>query len=209
MDFTVIQPSDTSKILLHDVQYDRTQELFAKVQEHACNLDRYKAITNEKRKVEWLSIRALLIDYFKRSVDITYNDQDRPFLVGSNHALSLSHSFEKVAIYFKEEEPVGIDIQKLTPKVDRIKNKFLSDEEIIMLNTEDIALLTLYWSIKEAAFKAYGINDIFLKDNIDILKFDLNSKTATCKVHHQFYNAIFHLEFDLVDNYSLAYIVNS
>lgn len=194
---------------MHDVNYHHLDQLTQEVESFGCNLSKLHSIKNLKRKVEWLSIRKLLQIPFDQAVDIVYNQQHKPFIKGAPLSLSISHSFERVGIYLKDSEPIGLDIQKVTDKIQRIKHKFLNNEEQDNLNIRETETLTIYWSLKEAAFKAYGINNIYLKDNIHILKYEAEGGIAVCKVQKDFYNEIFHLRFQLKDNYALAYVVNS
>lgn len=209
MNYQVIEPTSTSKILLHDVEYQNLEQLIKEVGSYGFEISHIQNIKNSKRKIEWLSIRKLLQTQFDHSIDIIYNDQNRPFIKNSNLSISITHSYERIGIYLKESDPIGIDLQKLTDKVKRIRHKFLNLEEQKELNLNDTNALTIYWSLKEAAFKAYGINNIFLKDNIHILKCDMSKGEAICKVQKDIYDKNLNLRFELKDNYALAYVVNS
>ena len=73
------------------------------------------------------------------------------------------------AVVLSNEFPVGIDIEKINPRVLRIKNKFLHADEIQSVSGLDeqslISRLTLYWSIKETVYKWWGKGGVdFVKD---------------------------------------------
>ena len=54
-----------------------------------------------------------------------------------------------------DEKNCGIDIEKIDGKIEKIKSKFLSDEEL-KITKNDIIELTKYWSIKESTYKLKG-----------------------------------------------------
>ena len=55
----------------------------------------------------------------------------------------------------------GVDIEKIDNRVRKIKSKFLSDEENLVVG-ESLKKLVKYWSMKETAYKVNG-NTIPLK----------------------------------------------
>src|ERR1700716_2841442 len=87
-------------------------------------------------------------------------DTRKPFLANEEFHFSISHCGDYAAAIVSKSKRVGIDIEIPSPKVERIKNKFLSQHELDKFNntlpTTDSRLLTLLWSAKEAVFKWYG-----------------------------------------------------
>lgn len=209
MQYRIIEPSPTSKILIHEVNYKDLELLKQEVLSYGFNISNIEQIKNNNRKAEWLSVRKLLNTQFTSPIDIVYNDQNKPFIKNSDMSLSISHSHHRIGVYLKDSEPIGIDLQRVTKKIRRIKHKYLSAVEIKQLNHLNSDDLTIYWSLKEATFKAYGINDIFLKENIQIIELDSSSSEALCRVQKDAFNQIFKLKFELQDDYALAYVVNS
>lgn len=209
--FKEIQISKQLKVAYAEVNYSQKAELFTFLQKHKIDLSELHALSNEARQIEWMTIRGILIDFVKDFTDITYDDHRKPHLVNSNHHLSISHSHHMVAIAIDQNKVCGIDIQHLTPKIEHIKEKFLNANELLKSKNANEVLLTLYWSVKEALFKVYGKKDIFLKDNISVNELTFNGKegTAIGQIHTEGYESSHQLQLKMVNDYIMAYVVNS
>lgn len=202
--------SGNHSLLVSDVDYKQGGFLFEKLEKNQVNLSELKKINNEARRIEWMTVRSVLLDYYEDAVDVTYTEHRKPMLLKKEESISISHSHHKIAISLKKEheEPNGIDIQHLNPKIISIQSKFLSQEELKNIPTKDEETLGYYWSIKEALFKVYGKKDIFLKENIHILEFDKEKQEAIGKISCPNFNQSYKVQFELIDNYTLAYIAN-
>jgi phosphopantetheinyl transferase (holo-ACP synthase) len=151
--------------------------------EEFATLDSFKS---EKRKKQWMSYRALIrsivqSDFIYR---IYYDDNNKPYLVNPPRAISVSHTDNYSAVLINENvnEIRGLDIEKISDKALRNKNKFLSDSEINLLLPEDLNFYsTLLWSAKEAVYKKINLPNIFLKSNIKIENIDIDKNTINTK----------------------------
>jgi 4'-phosphopantetheinyl transferase len=121
-----------------------------------------KRITNfksEKRRLQSLTGYFLLKDILKEkgydSFKIIRNKNEKPKL---NIPLyySISHSNDYVVCVVADEE-VGIDIEKLTDKLLKIKSKI---GEV----SDDLEILVRNWTLKEAYIKYLGDTKIPLKE---------------------------------------------
>lgn len=209
--FQKIQVSSQLKVAYAEVDYSQKKELFDFLQKNKIDLSELYAIKNDARRIEWMTIRGILIEFLPQFCDIEYDEHRKPHLTQCHHHLSISHSHHMVAIAIDQKEACGIDIQHLTPKIDHIKEKFLNPSELETCEQADEVLLTLYWSVKEALFKVYGKKNIFLKDNIAVEKLNFNGKegTAIGQIQANGHQSRHKLELKLVNDYILAYVVNS
>jgi 4'-phosphopantetheinyl transferase len=82
---------------------------------------------------------------------VAYHTSGKPYLRNGEAEISITHSKDIVAVILHDTKVVGIDIEYISPRVERIKHRFLSASELALANTT--ALLTLYWSAKETLFK--------------------------------------------------------
>ena len=73
-------------------------------------------------------------------------------------------------------QSVGIDVEVITPKIEKVKNRFLSTNEINMLPAPDPAYLTLCWSCKEAVYKWYGKGQLSFKNHILLTEISVKEK---------------------------------
>ncbi|WP_338762708.1 4'-phosphopantetheinyl transferase superfamily protein [Bernardetia sp. ABR2-2B] len=136
-----------------------------------------QAKQNEK-KLERLAVRFLLkslVEYM--NFDYTFlakTKTGKPFLKDNeNLKLSISHDFPFCAAIIAQNNEVGIDIQSLTPKIDRVFHRVMSLEE--QSKAQTLKEQTRFWSSKEALYKYADIEGLFFKEDLNV-----NSIT-TCK----------------------------
>lgn len=210
INFTLLDVSPLHKVAYAKINYNQEDELFSLLKKKNIKLDGLASFTNNKRKVEWMTIRYLLLEIHDKVDDIVYDDHGKPHFVNSSSHLSISHSQEMVAVAINKKEICGIDIQLISDKIIRIKKKFLNDLELSKAQN-DPTVLTMYWSCKEALFKVYGKKDAFLKDNMFVpeLKFDRTKGTAKGQINTLNHQSSHNICLLKLDNYMLAYVVNS
>ena len=196
-------------VLIAKVNYNHFDKLFSLLEKNKIELSPLGRIKNIKRKIEWLTVRSTLIEFFGKPIEIVYDQEHKPHLSDNSTNISISHSHEMIALSLNNDINNGIDIQHLSNKIIRIKEKFLSPQELEKIDPGDVKTLTLYWSIKEALFKVYGKNDIFLKENIEVVTFCKKTMTAVGRIKTDNYFNELRLNLEIIDDYSLAYTVNS
>ena len=144
-----------------------------------------REITHPHKQLQHLAGRYLLQHLYP---DFPYHlieiaDTKKPFLPNEEYHFSISHCGDYAAVIVSKDHRVGIDIELVTEKVERIKHKFLNEEELNMVNgqwsmvnmqlgisnrltNQPINQLTLLWCCKEAVFKWYGSGGVDFKENI-------------------------------------------
>lgn len=109
------------------------------------------------------------------------NESKKPILPSGTYHFSISHCGDFAAVIVSDNRSVGVDVELVTEKIERVRHKFLSLEEYTRVegiaterNITDLQLLTLLWSAKEAMFKWYGKGKVDFKENMQIqaLSFD-------------------------------------
>ncbi|MFM9022041.1 MAG: 4'-phosphopantetheinyl transferase family protein [Sediminibacterium sp.] len=117
--------------------------------------------------------------------ELVYPEQGRPFIPGDTYFFSLTHSGNMAAAMVSECGAVGIDIEKITDRVHRVRHKFLSDEEWdwVQGRGEEVQreLLTLIWTVKEAVYKWRNIPGTVFSQDIIVSPFEL-MPTGTIEV---------------------------
>lgn len=125
-----------------------------------------RSITHPHKRLQHLAGRYLLPflfpDFPHEEIEIA--GTRKPFLPDEQYHFSISHCGNFAAAVASSTERVGIDIELVTPRVDKIKHKFLHPDELAFVNSQSpdqqISLLTLLWSAKEAMFKWWGRGDV-------------------------------------------------
>jgi len=109
---------------------------------------------SEKRKLEFLATRVLLNVVLDDEKKIAYFPSGAPYLTDKSFNISIAHTGIYVTIILHPTKKVGIDIEKISDKVVRVKHKFLSENEINFVeNSLEKTHLTLLWCAKEALYK--------------------------------------------------------
>ena len=150
------------------------------------------AITHPHKRLQHLAGRYLLTelyDNFPLEL-IKIADTRKPFLADEAFHFSISHCGDYVAAIVSKVNRVGVDIEVISEKVQKIKDKFLSVEEQQMIgkilhlpaSISHLQLLTLAWSIKETMFKWYGAGAIDFKEHLNLKEISLleNEFIAHC-----------------------------
>jgi hypothetical protein len=132
-------------------------------------LDSFKNIS---RKVEWLSVRALVKNMLGKDTRILYNAENKPFVRGNTHNISISHSNNLTAVLISKDKRVGIDLEYMSGKISKVADKFINEKESI---TSDPELgkfhLYLHWCGKEAMYKISEKQDIDYRNGLTIKPF--------------------------------------
>ncbi|MGN7203311.1 4'-phosphopantetheinyl transferase family protein [Pedobacter sp. SAFR-022] len=150
------------------------EELFRGLQLKAHELDFIASLNNGKRLLHWLSTRLLLRTMLQTNdyIDSRMDDQGKPYLVNGDYQISFSHSFDYASVMISKDKQVGVDIELIKDKIQKIKNKFLKPEELSGLPEQDNTLaLYICWCAKEAIYKWYGKKGLEFKQHIDIYPF--------------------------------------
>jgi 4'-phosphopantetheinyl transferase len=118
----------------------------------------YESLRSESRRRHWLSYRNILIHLLdKDSRELFYDDFGKPHPVNKSCHLSVTHSGKFSAAIVSTEAAVGIDIEMLKDRVERVKERFLSKEEIEQIGMRNrLEKLYICWGAKESLFKLHG-----------------------------------------------------
>lgn len=108
---------------------------------------------SKKRVQEFLSVRLLLQIAMGHDVCVSYDEKGKPSLPQEGVHVSISHTKDYAALYVSREREVGIDIEQMSDKIFRVKNKFLNEAERALIDESDQIQLLVCWSAKEAVYK--------------------------------------------------------
>jgi len=164
------------------------------------------SIKTEKRKKEFLSSRILLKLLFGQCVEIDYKTSGAPYIKGTKWNISITHSGKYVAVA-RSKQPLGIDIEQISEKLNRTKHKYCSTQELNHIdNTQQLYHLTLHWSAKESIYKLIEDEPLIFDMEMQIEKFTPRNKDhfklhlCSKKTEHEF-----KISYKKIDNYVLTY----
>ena len=160
---------------------ENPEELEKQLQLKEHELSVLRSLQGQKRNLHWLATRVLLRKMLSTEeyIDCKADENGKPVLVNLPHKISLSHSYDYAAVMISLSREVGIDIEIIKEKIDRVKHKFLSNEELAFIE-EKHKLEHLYacWCAKEALYKLNGKKETSFKDNIHLKPFIYQSSGA-------------------------------
>jgi 4'-phosphopantetheinyl transferase len=153
---------EPAEFLLRQILLTKTEEDF------------YLTLKSELRREQWLSYHAIIGQLLeKEGNELEYDTFGKPQLKDRSHFLSVSHSGSYSAVIISKTIPVGIDIEKIRDRVERVKDMFLSQEEVMQIGTKNrMEKLVVYWGAKEALYKIYGNPGLLCMLDITVNPFD-------------------------------------
>ncbi|MFZ4457191.1 MAG: 4'-phosphopantetheinyl transferase family protein [Bacteroidales bacterium] len=127
---------------------------------------------HERRKLEYLTTRLLVEHLTNSNIEILYHSNGKPYLADQSFQLSLTHTVGYAAAIIHPTTPVGIDVETVSPRILKIKERFLSVNELENIDAQDeVKHLLLHWSAKESVFKAMGKEEVDFRDHLHIEPF--------------------------------------
>ena len=168
---------------------------------------KYKGFSSTSRKLEFLSVRALLSELIGKEAKIVYNKNNKPFLKDGSRFMSISHSHKLTAILLSTNEKVGIDLEYMSSNIAAIAFKFLNwREKVTKENEKRRYHLYLHWCAKEALYKICDKEGISIRKNITIEPFTVKeSGEIKGHVHTEKINESFDLYYSKYDNYAIVW----
>jgi len=153
---------------------EQAEDLYSQLQLNDEEKAFVQTISNGKRHLHWLGTRVLLRTMLDTTeyIDCKVDEHGKPYLVSLPYHISLSHSFDYAAVMISRKSPVGIDIEQVKEKVERIAARFLSPDELAFIDEQQkIDHLYACWCAKEAIYKCHGQKEVSFMDDIELAPF--------------------------------------
>lgn len=170
------------------------------------------SVRSHDRYLHWLGSRVLIKELLQddQFVDMRVDEYGKPKLINFPYHVSISHSHDYAAVIMSRDYPVGIDVELIHPKIERVAHKFLRREELDVLHfEEEIEEMYVHWCAKEVLFKIYGKGKINFKENIPLEPFDYQE---TGRVHGSIIKDDFRKKYEIfyekMDEYMLVWTVD-
>ena len=149
------------------------EQLRAQVALDAGETERLGSFRHEARKLEFLSVRALLQRMAGGEARIVYDRTNKPYLQDNSFNISISHSGKLTAVLLSRKKKVGIDMEQMTHRISGIAHYFINPAERI---TEDETKkryhLYIHWCAKEALYKICDKNALNFRKHMMIEPFE-------------------------------------
>jgi len=165
-----------------------------------------KESDNLSRNQQWLAGRAAL-DALDVDVEaLRKDDYGKPWIQGSNGHVSLSHC-KSYAAAIKSQNPVGIDIEEITPRIERIAPRFVHESEWAFISEDDrLKCLYILWSAKEALYKLYGKKSVDFKHHMIAKPFEISSSGVFYMEFLKNTSMLYVMQYEVYDNHTLVWV---
>jgi len=173
------QVDDDTEFAIWKIE-EEADELYSQLQLDDNEKVYYESLKIGKRNLHWLGTRVLLRKMLRTDeyIDCKVDAHGKPYLVNLPYHISLSHSFDYAAVMISKE-PVGIDIEQVKEKVERIAHKFMRPAEMEFIGGKNrVKQLYVCWCAKEAVYKCHGQKEVSFADNILLQPFEFEGHGA-------------------------------
>ena len=165
----------------------------------------------KNENLHWLASRALVNYIFpNKKTEISKDLFNKPSLKidDEDFHISITHSFQFAAIIVSKNKTIAIDIEKLDERIQRVKHKFMRDDEMQFVTKEhETEMLVTIWSAKETLYKYYGKKELDFKENLKIEPFIFSSKfELSGLIQKENLNQKLIINAEVIDGYILTYI---
>lgn len=158
-------------------------------------------IVNEERRTQHLAVR-LLFKLMMPDADLSQlvmADNGKPYLIGLPFQFSFSHC-KGYAACAVDDQPIGIDIEIIHPRISKVAHKFLNDQEKAMIETLDekdqLNQLAFLWAAKEAMYKKHEQLGIDFAKDFNILELTKGDRgIVPARILHKGSNISVHLDY--------------
>lgn len=187
------------------------EELMKEIRLSENEISLLKKMKFESRKQQWIASRKLINDLLGNAQEIAYTDSGKPYLIDCPYKISLSHAGKFVAAIVNKKEETGIDIERISSRIDRLKYKFLNERELDSLSeTFPDEHLHVLWGAKEALYKLYGNKELLFKTNLLIDPFEYSEKgIISGTISSTAFNKSFRLQYEKTSDYMLVFVLNN
>ena len=164
-------------------------------------------IANEERRTQHLAVR-LLFKLMMPEADLSQlvlADNGKPYLLGIPFHFSFSHC-KGYAACAVDDQPIGIDIEIIHPRILKVAHKFLNDQEKAMIaqldEKDQLNQMAFLWAAKEAMYKQYEQLGIDFAKDFNILELTQGDRgMVSAEIVHKENKIMVHLDYHLRTDY--------
>jgi len=201
--------AEKGKIAIWEIS-ESDEELYNILQLDEKEEQHFQTLSKARQK-QWLGSRVLLRTLLQTEehIELNLDEHRKPFLNNLPFEISISHANHLAAVIIYEGKKVGIDIEKISGRILKIKNKFLSPEELKFIEaTNEIAQLHVCWGAKESLFKLYGKGGLPFIDGIKINAFEYsNTSEIAANINLSGYHANFKVQYLKYEDFMLTWVM--
>ncbi len=178
----------------------KVTETYFPVALNESSLKRLEGMKREDHRQGFLAIRMLLEKAGLSDRDVFYDAHGQPFLEDGRH-ISISHSHKFAALY-TGIQAYGIDIEKISPKIQKAASYFIRNE--VIPARSELQTLIVIWTVKEAIYKLSHSRPLSFLTDLHVHPFDLSAGSGTATSVFPGWEKEFLFQFERVEDYILT-----
>lgn len=168
------------------------------------------SIRHPQRQLHWLSSRLLLRELLgnpKTYIDLVSDERGKPMVRNFQAELSISHSSALSALVLSHNQRVGVDVEKISEKVERIREKFMSAGELASLSHQkQREQLYVYWCAKESMYKWYSRKELDFRTHLSVQPFRYEAAgSVSGAIRKNGFSKELKISYEKLDDYMMAY----
>jgi phosphopantetheinyl transferase len=129
---------------------------------------KFNSIGHQAKRLEFAASRSLRTSIFGAQ-QIYYNEFGSPYIKEKGF-ISLSHTHGLVALAHSTDFNVGLDVESVREKAQRLHSKFIHPSEKEHFDTGNVFDMSLLWSFKETLFKLADRKGVHFSSDLIIRK---------------------------------------
>lgn len=168
-------------------------------------------IIENKRSLQWMAARSAILELVgDPNLNIIKDDFGKPHILNSNNRISITHCGDYAAAIISDSGEVGIDLEKVSDRINRVGHKFASESEKNLFNSVgEITGLHIIWGVKESLYKLYGRKEIDFRANLEIQDFNNNESEILASINKGPFSAQIKLRYKMINDLLLVYTLES
>lgn len=159
---------------------------------HPDEWEDYYTISHPQKQLEWLTgrraMQTLIESQYWPYEGMMKDQYGKPFLRNRVAEISLTHTARYIVVA-SHISSIGVDLERVAPKIARIASKFLSTSEYQAASIDlDLNTLCTYWCAKEALYKLQGRHGLSFREQIFIDAFTAENEFLSGTIyptHHK------------------------
>jgi 4'-phosphopantetheinyl transferase len=197
--------SSGAKLGLWRITEDR-EELLSKIH-HLSDIP----TAENKRSLQWMAARATVLELIDNpKASIMKDTFGKPHLVGIPDKISITHCGDYAAAVISDDAEMGIDLEKLSDRINRVGHKFASHSELDLFSSlGEIEGLHIIWGVKECLYKMYGRKEIDFKANFEVQNYIKEESCVVASINKGPFSAQVKLQYEYHAGLLLVYTIES
>lgn len=139
---------------------DSVSSLFSSHPELIACSSSMSELKSEVKRLEYISVRALLLDMKGNLLEIKHNESGKPFLSDGDDNISISHTCGYAAVILSEKYNVAVDIEYISDRICRVADRFLRADE----RADSVIQKIISWCAKETLYKLHSADKLGFQD---------------------------------------------